>query len=143
MDPLHQGASARVLTARRRNATPISTGVTDARRSLGDSGEEVAARVLEQRGMTVVARNARTRYGEIDVICREGRAYLFVEVKTRSSRSFVAPAEALDRRKVARLLRLAHSWLAARGERAASFRVVLAAVTVSKAGPAIEFIDVA
>ena len=92
--------------------------------------------------MSVVARNARTRYGEIDIVCRDGRGYLFLEVKTRDARSFVAPEEALDRRKVARLLRLAQSWLAARGERAAPFRVVLAAVTASPAGSAVAFIDV-
>ncbi|MDP9265277.1 MAG: YraN family protein [Chloroflexota bacterium] len=116
--------------------------MTDIRRSLGDAGEAVAAGILERSGLCVVARNARTRYGEIDLVCRDGRGYVFVEVKTRRVGSFVAPAEALDRRKAARLTRLAQSWLAAKGRRAASFRVVLAAVTVSEAGPTVAFIDV-
>ncbi|MFN2519887.1 MAG: YraN family protein [Candidatus Limnocylindria bacterium] len=119
----------------------MSTTVTDLRRSMGDTGEALAARLLEDRGMTVVARNTRTRYGEIDLVCRDGSGYVFVEVKTRSPRSFVSPVEALDRRKIARLFRLAQSWLAARGERAAPFRVVLAAVTASAADSAVAFID--
>ena len=116
--------------------------MADLRRSFGAAGEDLVARILEQRGTTIVARNARTRYGEIDLVCRDRGAYLFVEVKTRGRHSFVAPEEALDRRKVARLLRLAQSWLAARGERAVPFRVVLAAVTAGPAGSAVAFIDV-
>jgi putative endonuclease len=115
--------------------------VVDRRRLFGAAGEDLVARILEQRGTAIVARNARTRYGEIDLVCRDRGAYLFVEVKTRGPHSFVAPEESLDRRKIARLLRLAQSWLAARGERAAPFRVVLAAVTVGPAGSAVAFIE--
>lgn len=117
--------------------------MTSTRRTFGDAGEAVAATVLERSGWAIVARNARTRYGEIDLVCRDGPGYVFVEVKTRNSGSFVAAAEALDRRKVARLVRLAQSWLASRNERGALFRVVLAAVTVSVSeGPRVALIDV-
>src|SRR3954470_1698881 len=87
------------------------------RRILGLAGEHVAERELIRRGYEVVARNVRTRLGEIDLIVRDGRGFLFVEVKTRRAGSFVAAAEAVDHRKAARLAVLAQSWLAACGQR--------------------------
>src|SRR2546429_6089640 len=67
--------------------------------------------------MRVVARNQRTRFGEIDLVCRDGDGYVFVEVKTRSAGSFVAAAEAVDRRKLGRLPRLGAGWPAMPGAR--------------------------
>ncbi|TME37672.1 MAG: YraN family protein [Chloroflexi bacterium] len=66
------------------------------RRVLGLAGEHVAERELIHRGYEIVARNVRTRYGEIDLICRDRREFLFVEVKTRRAGSFVAAVEAVD-----------------------------------------------
>lgn len=93
--------------------------------------------------MRVIARNVRTRIGEIDLICRDPSGYVFVEVKTRRAGSFVAAIEAVDRRKAERLAVLAESWLAARGERSASWRVVLAALTVGADGTRVELLDLA
>jgi putative endonuclease len=112
------------------------------RRILGLAGEHVAERELIRRGYEVVARNVRTRFGEIDLIVRDGRGYLFVEVKTRRAGSFVAAAEAVDRRKAERLAVLAQSWLAACGQRDAAWRVVVAALTVRATGTRVELIDV-
>jgi len=116
--------------------------VPDGRRLLGDLGEAAAARELERRGVRIVARNARTRYGELDLIGHDGSGYVFVEVKTRRRGSFVSAAEAVDRRKIARLRGLALAWLhdrRARGE----VRLVVAAVTVDRAGTSVDVIEVA
>jgi putative endonuclease len=112
------------------------------RRVLGLAGEHAAERELVRRGYEVVARNLRTRFGEIDLICRDRIEYLFVEVKTRRAGSFVRAAEAVDRRKAQRLAVLAQSWLAACGQRDARWRIVLAALTVDEKGTHIELIDV-
>lgn len=111
------------------------------RRTLGLAGERAAEVELVRRGLAVVARNQRTRFGEIDLICRDGNGYVFVEVKTRSAGSFVAAAEAVDRRKLARLARLGAGWLAMRGERGAGWRVVIAALTVGVDGTTVELIE--
>jgi putative endonuclease len=111
------------------------------RRILGLAGEHVAERELVRRGYEIVARNVRTRVGEIDLICRDRSGYLFVEVKTRRAGSFVAAAEAIDRRKARRLAALAQSWLAACGQREARWRIVLAALTVGPGGTRVEFLD--
>lgn len=110
------------------------------RRVLGLAGEHVAERELERRGMRVVARNVRTRIGEIDLVCRDREGYAFVEVKTRRAGSFVAALEAIDRRKAQRLAVLAESWLAQRGERGARWRILLAALTIDEDGTRVELV---
>ena len=52
--------------------------------SLGDRGENVAARHLRDHGYKIILRNFRCEVGEIDIIAREGKTLVFVEVKTRA-----------------------------------------------------------
>lgn len=103
--------------------------MTRARQDLGRSGEEAVAGWYRERGYEVIARNWRCRDGEIDLILRHGRSYVFCEVKARSSAAFGAPVEAVGPRKQARLRRLATRWLteAAPG-RAAELRFDVASV---------------
>ena len=63
------------------------------------------------RGYEVVVRNWRCREGELDLVVRAGRAFVFCEVKTRSSDRFGAPVEAVNRAKQDRLRRLAARWI--------------------------------
>lgn len=66
---------------------------------LGRKGEQVAAQFLRGRGYTVIGAGFLARRGEIDLVCRQGRRLVLVEVKTRSSDAFGTPAEAVGRRK--------------------------------------------
>jgi putative endonuclease len=85
--------------------------VTQARRALGASGEEAVAAWYLDNGYEVVERNWRCRAGELDLILRRGRTFVFCEVKTRSSNAFGAPVEAITREKQVRLRHLAARWL--------------------------------
>ena len=75
----------------------------------GQLGEEAAADYLQAQGYVVVARNWRSRLGEIDIIARDGKTLAFIEVKTRSRQrgKFGTPLDAITPDKVRRL-----SWLA-------------------------------
>lgn len=92
--------------------------------------------------MRIVARNARTRYGELDLIGRDGRGHFFVQVKTRRRGSFVSAIEAVDDRKLARLQRLALAW-ASEHRVGGRIRLVVAAVMVDRAGTAVDLVEVA
>ena len=116
--------------------------VPHARRVFGDAGEHLAERALVERGWRIVARNARTRYGEIDLVCHDGAAYVFVEVKTRRAGSFVPAVEAVGPRKLDRLVHLAEAWLALQRQRGAAWRLAVMAVTVGTAGSETQLIDV-
>jgi putative endonuclease len=85
--------------------------VTQARRALGASGEAAVAAWYAEHGYEVVAQNWRCRAGELDLIVRRGRTFVFCEVKTRSSDAFGAPVEAITRDKQIRLRHLAARWL--------------------------------
>jgi putative endonuclease len=85
--------------------------VTQARRALGASGEGAVAAWYESHGYEVVERNWRCRAGELDLILRRGRTFVFCEVKTRTSDAFGAPVEAVTRNKQVRLRHLAARWL--------------------------------
>lgn len=85
--------------------------MTQARRALGATGEDAAAAWYVERGYEIVERNWRCRAGELDLIVRRNRTFVFCEVKTRSSTAFGAPVEAITRDKQVRLRHLAAKWL--------------------------------
>lgn len=81
------------------------------RRAVGLEGEDLVARWYGARGYEVVVRNWRCADGELDLVVRLGRQFVFCEVKARSSVAFGAPVEAVTRAKQARIRRLAARWL--------------------------------
>lgn len=85
--------------------------MTQQRRELGAAGEAAVAAWYEARGYEVLARNWRCRDGELDLVVRDGRRFVFCEVKTRTTDAFGLPQEAVTRTKQQRLRRLAARWL--------------------------------
>jgi putative transposase len=84
---------------------------SDPRRQLGDHGEDLAAAALKKQGYKILARNYLTPLGEIDLIARQGKTLVFVEVKTRKSLRFGSPQEAVSFAKQQRLRRLAEYYV--------------------------------
>ncbi|MFE4957572.1 YraN family protein [Streptomyces sp. NPDC056653] len=83
----------------------------NARGALGRYGEGLAARLLTDAGMAVLARNWRCRAGEIDIVAKDGDALVVCEVKTRRAGAFEHPMAAVTPVKADRLRRLAEIWL--------------------------------
>ncbi|GAB4558321.1 MAG: YraN family protein [Geothermobacteraceae bacterium] len=83
----------------------------DERQLLGARGEQAAADFLGRRGLKLVARNLRTPVGEIDLVLRDRRHLVFVEVKTRRGTGFGLPQEAVTTRKQRQILRAAQWYL--------------------------------
>jgi putative endonuclease len=88
----------------------------DVRHSLGRLGERLAAEHLERRGVAIVDRNYRTRWGELDLVGLDGDTLVFCEVKTRRG-GWAAPFDALSCSKCERVRRMAMTWLAEVGDR--------------------------
>jgi len=78
----------------------------------GRHAENVAAAFLQQQGLELVARNYRCRFGEIDLIARDGKTLVFVEVRMRSSNSFGGAAASITAAKRGKLTRAARHYLA-------------------------------
>ena len=78
---------------------------------LGERGEALAWNFLKKQGYTILEKNYRTRFGEIDVIASQQGAIVFLEVKTRRNHHFGLPEEAVDWRKRQKMIRVAEAYL--------------------------------
>ncbi len=85
------------------------------KRAVGSDYEKRAAAYLEQCGMQILEYNYRVRSGEIDLIARDGRYLVFVEVKFRSDGRQGTPLEAVDARKQKTIVRTAQHYLLRHG----------------------------
>jgi putative endonuclease len=85
---------------------------TLSRCSLGKLGEDLACGELTRRGYAILARRYRTRFGEIDIVARDGSVLVFVEVKARRSRRSGGAVEAVTSWKRRRLAAIALDYLA-------------------------------
>jgi putative endonuclease len=118
--------------------------MTKVRRAVGEWGERLAERHLTAQGLVVLNRNWRCPDGEVDLVLRDGTDVVFCEVKTRRSKLFGTPAEAIGPDKVRRLRRLAHRWLAQSGVRPREIRFdVVEVLPQSQGAPVVEHIRAA
>lgn len=106
-----------------------------AKDGVGAYGERVAVRHLVDRGYVVLARNWRTRAGEVDVVARHDGVLVFVEVKCRRSDAFGPPASAVTPVKAARIQAVAQEWLASSGLGAVPQRFDVVSVVRPPTGP--------
>lgn len=81
----------------------------------GERAEALAAAHLARQGLAIVERNFRTRFGEIDIIAREGNVLVFVEVRLRGTAAYGGAIESITARKRARLVAAANGYLARLG----------------------------
>lgn len=75
----------------------------------GQLGEKIAREYLEKKGFKIINQNYRTKFAEIDLVARQGKELVFVEVRTKRGEDFGTPEDSLNKRKLRKL------WLNARG----------------------------
>ena len=78
---------------------------------LGATGEQMAARYLEDKGYVILGHNYRNRHKEVDIIALDGGTLVFVEVKTRTTDYFMQPEEAVDHQKRRNIIRVANQYI--------------------------------
>ena len=84
----------------------------------GVIAEQPAARFLERHGLTILARNYRCRGGEVDIICREERVLVFVEVRLRRNAGYGGAAASITATKQRRIALAARHYLASQARNA-------------------------
>lgn len=82
--------------------------------AVGSLGERIAAEYLIRKGYRILERGYRPRHGEIDIIARDGKTTVFVEVKTRTNARYGTPEDAVHAGKIQRLLRAVKQYAVAR-----------------------------
>ena len=117
--------------------------MTVARRRTGQIAEDLIAALLAGEGWEIVERNARTRYGELDIVALDGRVLVFVEVKgARADTSFgpERPILSINFTKQRKVRRLGTAWMAERRDFPPfdDIRFDAVGVTLDRAGRAVE-----
>ena len=109
---------------------------------IGRCAESFTAAALEERGMNVVGRNFRTRFGEVDLIAADGDTLCFVEVRARRTSAFGAPSETVTPSKARRVIAASQEFLQQHGADWRDWRIDVASVELDQWGrPAsVEFI---
>lgn len=87
--------------------------------------EALAAEYLQQKGLKLLSRNYRCRFGEIDLIMQDGPTLVFVEVRMRSNRHFGSAAESITQTKQRKLMITAQHYLQQHGEKNSRFDAVI------------------
>jgi putative endonuclease len=86
--------------------------MTQARKALGELGEDLACRELERRGHAIITRRYRTKWGELDVVTNHEGVTVFVEVRAKSGCSFGDAAESVTMQKQQRVIWMAQDYVA-------------------------------
>jgi putative endonuclease len=110
---------------------------TDSRQALGISGEDLACAELQRRGYVIVERRYRTRFGEIDIVAKDGPTTVFIEVKARMTQEFGGAAAAMTRWKQRRIARMAVDYLARRNLHDCPCRFDVVAIDFNESEPRI------
>ncbi len=105
--------------------------MTYARQRLGLLGEDLARVELERLGYQILDRRYRSRFGEIDLIARDGPTVVFVEVKTKADSRFGDPAEMVTTQKQRRLVSMAEEYASGHHLHATPCRFDVVAVDAS------------
>jgi putative endonuclease len=113
--------------------------MTMRRRQIGQEAEELVARRLRAQGWEIVERNARTRFGELDIVALDAGTLVFVEVKAGREGSAHGPERpvlGVGPRKQLRIRRLATAWMSERRDapRYAEIRFDAIGVTFDRCG---------
>jgi putative endonuclease len=106
------------------------------RRAFGAKCEEIAARHLRRKGYRVVARNVDLRIGEIDIVARQGKTLVFVEVKAKTSLEHGAPREMVTAAKQRKLSQLARLYMSQNRISSVPVRFDVVEVVVDESGKA-------
>ena len=100
-------------------------------RDLGERGEALAAKELKRRGYEILERRWRCRFGEIDIVARDGDTVVVVEVKTRARHDRFRPVDAVDAKKQRKLIQLARAYVRARLPDDATVRFDVVGITAA------------
>jgi putative endonuclease len=96
----------------------------------GRSGEDNASEHLLSNGLKILGRNIRTPFGEIDILCEEGDCLIFLEVKTRRSKQFGFPEDAVSHSKQEHMLNSAMAYLQEQDALERTWRIDVIAVNL-------------
>ena len=100
----------------------------DVRRLFGNNAEAKAAKFLKEQGLKILESQYRTKFGEIDLIARDGDEIVFVEVKARQSAEFGFPEESVTKSKLKKIALVGAQYLQSSKLLDAPYRIDVVAI---------------
>jgi len=120
---------------------PNVSGTGGSNQHVGAHGEELAVAYLTRNGYEILARNYRCKGGEVDIIARDAKTVVFVEVKTRKSLSYGVPQLAVTPFKQRQIMKASLTWLSSHKKHETPARFDVVAITLQTGQePSIEHI---
>jgi putative endonuclease len=101
------------------------------KQSLGRFGESIAVKKIIESGYKILARNFRTKFGELDIIAKDKENIVFIEVKTRRSLKYGAPEEAVSKIKLHKMELSANIYLKRYGQKPPKCRFEVVSIIVA------------
>lgn len=111
------------------------------KRQKGIEGEALACQYLQRKGLKIIEKNWRSRWGEVDLIAQVGMKIVFVEVKARSSQSYGKGLEAVTPHKQQKMAKTALSYLQKHPQKYTDICFAVLSIDGPKSAEAIEFIE--
>jgi putative endonuclease len=103
------------------------------KRAWGEAGEMLAAKLLRSHGYKIIAKNFRSKFGEIDLIAYDPKNTLvFVEVKARWGKKFGSPEDAVGPRKLAKIVKTAQYYCLKNNISSVPQRIDVVAIQIEK-----------
>ena len=118
----------------------MDSNVKDDKRSKGNIGEDLAVRYLKSQGYKILDRNFHCRVGEIDIIAQENQTLVFVEVKTRWSKKFGEPQEAVTPWKLKSIIKTGQYFKLLHPKLSEDLRIDVVAIDLESKFPKVELI---
>ncbi len=115
--------------------------MTQKRKRLGEAGEEIALTFLKKKGYKILYQNYRCCFGEIDIIAQHKKILTFIEVKTRSTKLYGAPHEAVSLKKQRKICQVALEFIQRHRLEETNARFDVVAIQFSPEGPRVDFIE--
>ncbi len=113
---------------------------TSKTQKVGELGESAACDFLKKNGFVVIERNVANRYGEIDIVAKNGGTWYFFEVKTGKQGGLINPAENLTKQKMQKVYVSVQYYVATK--RISQYRIQGIVVLLSGRGSIVEIFDI-
>lgn len=104
------------------------------KKELGSLGEKIAQYQLEKIGYKILESNYYTRFGEIDLIAKDGKTLVFVEVRTKNSTRYGTAIESMSNRKKQHFINTVHKYLQVNKKQETPYRIDFVALDKTKSG---------
>ncbi len=108
---------------------------------IGSLGEKIASDFLKKNHFSILKKNFRTKFGEIDIVAKKDKSLYFIEVKTRNNLNKGQPYEAINKYKIQHIKKAAYIYLLKSPYKNSKLKIGVISIILENEKPIIKFYD--